>query len=123
MAIISQSCQLRRMPFSDGVEAAGVKGYTVYNRMLLLGMFRGVKEDYHQLKQAEQVWDVACERQVELHGSDVSPSTIQGPKADNLMTAVFAGKVRDIRFLGFGLFEFLGVSWSLRARVFKAGRV
>ena len=35
MAVIAPSRRLRRTPFSDGVEAAGVKGYTVYNRMLL----------------------------------------------------------------------------------------
>ena len=70
MAVISQSRRLRRTPFSDGVEAAGVKGYTVYNRMLLPTFFRSVVEDYHHLKKAVQVWDVACERQVELRGPD-----------------------------------------------------
>ncbi|TBX28191.1 MULTISPECIES: dimethylsulfoniopropionate demethylase [Nioella] len=70
MALISLSRRLRRTPFSEGVEAAGVKGYTVYNRMLLPTVFRSVVEDYHHLKQAVQVWDVACERQVELRGPD-----------------------------------------------------
>ena len=70
MALISPSRRLRRTPFSEGVEAAGVKGYTVYNRMLLPTVFRSVQEDYHHLKQAVQVWDVACERQVELRGPD-----------------------------------------------------
>jgi dimethylsulfoniopropionate demethylase len=72
MAIISQSRRLRRTPFSDGVEAAGVKGYTVYNRMLLPTVFRSVEEDYRHLKEAVQVWDVACERQVELRGPDAA---------------------------------------------------
>ena len=70
MALISPSRRLRRTPFSEGVEAAGVKGYTVYNRMLLPTVFRSVVEDYHHLKQAVQVWDVACERQIELRGPD-----------------------------------------------------
>ncbi|MEQ9693194.1 dimethylsulfoniopropionate demethylase [Shimia sp. SDUM112013] len=70
MALIAPSRRLRRTPFSDGVEAAGVKGYTVYNRMLLPTVFRSVVEDYHHLKKAVQVWDVACERQVELRGPD-----------------------------------------------------
>ena len=72
MALISPSRRLRRTPFSDGVEAAGVKGYTVYNRMLLPTVFRSVEEDYRHLKEAVQVWDVACERQVELRGPDAS---------------------------------------------------
>ncbi|WP_413719479.1 dimethylsulfoniopropionate demethylase [Silicimonas sp. MF1-12-2] len=70
MATLSISRRLRRTPFSDGVEAAGVKGYTVYNHMLLPTVFRSVEEDYHHLKNAVQVWDVACERQVELRGPD-----------------------------------------------------
>lgn len=70
MAQISMSRRLRRTPFSDGVEAAGVKAYTVYNHMLLPTVFRSVEEDYRHLKQAVQIWDVSCERQVELRGPD-----------------------------------------------------
>ena len=70
MALISPSRRLRRTPFSDGVEAAGVKAYTVYNHMLLPTVFRSVEEDYRHLKSAVQVWDVAVERQVELRGPD-----------------------------------------------------
>jgi len=72
MALISPSRRLRRTPFSDGVEAAGVTGYTVYNRMLLPTVFRSIVEDYHHLKEAVQVWDVACERQVEVRGPDAA---------------------------------------------------
>jgi dimethylsulfoniopropionate demethylase len=72
MVAIALSRRLRRTPFSDGVEAAGVKGYTVYNHMLLPTMFRSVEEDYRHLKEAVQVWDVACERQVELRGPDAA---------------------------------------------------
>ncbi|MBA97840.1 MAG: dimethylsulfoniopropionate demethylase [Sulfitobacter sp.] len=72
MALISPSRRVRRTMFSDGVEAAGVKAYTVYNRMLLPTVFESVQEDYHHLKEAVQVWDVACERQVELRGPDAA---------------------------------------------------
>ena len=72
MALISPTHRLRRTPFSDGVEAAGVKAYTVYNHMLLPTMFHSVEEDCRHLKSAVQVWDVACERQVELRGPDAS---------------------------------------------------
>ncbi|WP_372614920.1 dimethylsulfoniopropionate demethylase [Aquicoccus sp.] len=72
MALISLSRRLRRTPFSDGVEAAGVKGYTVYNRMLLPTVFRSLEEDYRHLKEAVQVWDVACERQIEIRGPDAA---------------------------------------------------
>lgn len=72
MALIAPSRRLRRTPFSEGVEAAGVKGYTVYNHMLLPTVFRTVQEDYRHLKEAVQLWDVACERQVELRGPDAT---------------------------------------------------
>ncbi len=72
MPQISLSRRLRRTPFSDGVEAAGVKGYTVYNRMLLPTVFESVEADYRHLKTHVQVWDVACERQVELRGPDAT---------------------------------------------------
>ena len=72
MAFISPSRRLRRTPFSDGVEAAGVKAYTVYNRMLLPTVFESIEADYHHLKNHVQVWDVAVERQVELRGPDAA---------------------------------------------------
>ena len=185
MALLSPSRRVRRTPFSEGVEAAGVKAYTVYNRMLLPTVFRSVQEDYHHLKQAVQVWDVACERQIEIRGPDagrlaqlltprdlrpmqqgqcyyvpivdetggmlndpvavklaedrwwisiadsdlllwvkglahghrldvqvdepdVSPLAIQGPRADDLMAAVFGDEVRKIRFFRFAVMEFRG---------------
>jgi dimethylsulfoniopropionate demethylase len=50
MALISPSRRLRRTPFSEGVEAQGVKAYTVYNRMLLPTVFESPEADYHHLK-------------------------------------------------------------------------
>ena len=47
-----------------------MQGFTVYNHMLLPTFFRSFEEDYAHLKTAVQVWDVACERQVEINGPD-----------------------------------------------------
>lgn len=182
---ISLSRRLRRTPFSDGVEAAGVKAYTVYNHMLLPTVFHSLEEDYRHLKQAVQVWDVSCERQVEIRGPeagklvqmltprslkrmlpgqcyyvpivdetggmlndpvavklaedrwwisiadsdllywvkgiaygyrldvlvdepDISPLAVQGPKAEDLMCAVFGEQIRSLRFFRFSLFSFHG---------------
>ncbi|KIC21505.1 dimethylsulfoniopropionate demethylase [Leisingera sp. ANG-Vp] len=68
--IVSHSRRLRDTPFTPGVEAAGVKAYTVYNRMLLPTVFESVEADYRHLKTHVQVWDVAVERQIELNGPD-----------------------------------------------------
>ncbi len=72
MATIAPSRRIRRTPFTPGVEAAGVKGYTVYNHMLLPTVFESVEADYRHLKSAVQVWDVAVERQIELRGPDAA---------------------------------------------------
>ena len=185
MLAISLSRRLRRTPFSEGVVAAGVKAYTVYNHMLLPTVFRSVEEDYRHLKEAVQIWDVSCERQVEIRGPDacklvqmltprdlrgmlpgqcyympivdetggmlndpvvvklaedrwwisiadsdllywvkgiaygyrldvlvdepdVSPLAVQGPKANDLMAAVFGDKIRTLRFFRFGVYPFEG---------------
>lgn len=72
MPQISLSRRLRGTPFSDGVGAAGVKGDTVYNRMSLPTVFEIAEADYRRLKTHVQVWDVSCERQVELRGPDAA---------------------------------------------------
>jgi dimethylsulfoniopropionate demethylase len=69
---LSISRRTRSTPFSSRVEAAGVAAYTVYNHMLLPTVFRGLEEDYHHLRRAVQVWDVSCERQVEVAGPDAA---------------------------------------------------
>ncbi len=69
-ARITPSRRVRLTPWFRQVEAAGVKAYTVYNHMLLPTQFAGAREDYDHLAQHVQVWDVACERQVRLHGPD-----------------------------------------------------
>ena len=65
---LSISRRTRRTPFSDRVTSEGVTAYTIYNHMLLPTVFKSVQEDYRHLKTAVQVWDVACERQVEIRG-------------------------------------------------------
>ncbi len=67
---LSISRRTRSTPFSRRVTEAGAKAYTVYNRMLLPTVFESVEADYHHLKKHVQVWDVSCERQVEVLGPD-----------------------------------------------------
>lgn len=70
--VLTVSCRTRRTPYSLRVEAAGVKSYTVYNHTLLATSFRSLEEDYWHLKQHVQLWDVGCERQVEVRGPDAA---------------------------------------------------
>ena len=68
--ILSVTKRTRTTPFSRRVEAAGVKAYTVYNHMLLPTVFESAEADYWHLCEHVQVWDVSCERQVEVIGPD-----------------------------------------------------
>ena len=67
---IGLSPRLRSTPFTRRVEEAGVSSYTVYNHMLLPTSFSSLEADYVHLKNAVQIWDVACERQIEVSGPD-----------------------------------------------------
>ncbi|MCR9152398.1 MAG: dimethylsulfoniopropionate demethylase [Rhodobacteraceae bacterium] len=67
------SRRLRRTPYTDRAEAAGVRGFSVVNHMLLPKAYaRSVEEDYWHLREHVQVWDVACQRQVEIWGPDAA---------------------------------------------------
>lgn len=70
MAVITPSRRVRRTPFTSGVEAASVRSYTVYNRTLLATKIGDFADDCAHLKTHVQVWDVTCERQVQVKGPD-----------------------------------------------------
>ncbi|MEZ5535186.1 MAG: dimethylsulfoniopropionate demethylase [Thiolinea sp.] len=72
MPQLSISRRTRSTPFTSRVEAGGVKAYTVYNHMLLPTVFRSVEEDYAHLCEHVQVWDVSCERQIQITGPDAN---------------------------------------------------
>ena len=63
----------RATPYTPRVEALGVSGYSVVNHTILpKGFGRSVEDDYWHLKQQVQLWDVGCQRQVELRGADAA---------------------------------------------------
>ncbi|MDI3338775.1 dimethylsulfoniopropionate demethylase [Defluviimonas aestuarii] len=67
------SRRLRRTPYTGRAEAAGVRGFSVVNHMLLPKAYaRSVEEDYWHLREHVQIWDVACQRQVQIEGPDAT---------------------------------------------------
>ena len=66
------SNRTRSTPYTSRNAAAGVKAYTVYNNMLLPTRFRTDFDDYWHLCENVQVWDVSCERQIQLTGPDAN---------------------------------------------------
>ena len=104
---LSMSRRIRRTPYTGRVEDAGVRGFTVVNHMLLPKAYgRSVEEDYRHLREAVQVWDVSCQRQVRIEGPDASrlvqmmtPRNIGGARAGDCLylplTAPDGGVVND----------------------------
>lgn len=86
--LLSITRRTRRTPWTQRNIEHGVKAYTVYNHMLLPTVFESMEADYHHLKKHVQVWDVACERQVEVKGPDAA-SLIQ------MLTPRNLAKMRD----------------------------
>jgi dimethylsulfoniopropionate demethylase len=60
---LSPSTRVHTTPFA---------AYTVYNHTLLPTVFRSLDEDYRHLRAHVQLWDVSCERQVEVRGPDAA---------------------------------------------------
>lgn len=65
--------RIRRTPYSNRVEQAGVRGYSVYNHMILPKSFgMSAEEAYWHLREHVQLWDVSVQRQVEIIGPDAA---------------------------------------------------
>jgi len=68
---LNMSRRIRRTPFTGKVESCGVSDFTVVNHMLLPKGFKNtVEEDYWHLSKHVQIWDVSCQRQVQITGPD-----------------------------------------------------
>jgi dimethylsulfoniopropionate demethylase len=90
--LLSVTKRTRSTPYSRRVEAAGVKAYTVYNHMLLPTLFDTPEADYYHLCEHVQVWDVSCERQVEICGPDAARLVQLMTPRDLSKTALLQGK-------------------------------
>lgn len=72
-ASLAVSRRQRSTPYTPRVEALGVSDYSIVNHTVLpKGFGRSLEEDYWHLRQHVQIWDVSCQRQVELQGADAA---------------------------------------------------
>ena len=89
---LNMSRRIRRTPFTNKVEELGVSDFTVVNHMLLPKGFKNtIEEDYWHLREQVQVWDVSCQRQVQITGPDsaklvqkMTPRSIKKWKLENV---------------------------------------
>ena len=69
-AHFTPSPRVRRSPFFESTVADGVTSFSVYNHMYMPTGFGDPNAEYWRLIEGVSMWDVACERQVELYGPD-----------------------------------------------------
>ncbi len=69
-AHFTPSPRIRRSPYFDATVAAGVTSFTVYNHMYMPTSYGDPMGEYWRLIRGVTMWDVACERQVELAGEE-----------------------------------------------------
>lgn len=70
---LQSSIRIRATPYKEQVEKHGVSGYSVVNHTILpKGFKRSAEEDYWHLLEHVQLWDVGCQRQVEIRGEDAA---------------------------------------------------
>jgi len=60
----------RKSPFYDATVAAGVTHFSTYNHMMMPVSYGDLQAEYQRLLDGVAMWDVACERQVQIEGPD-----------------------------------------------------
>jgi aminomethyltransferase len=62
--------RIRKSPYFDSTVRAGARGFTVYNHMYLPTVYTDPETEYRAIVEGVTLWDVACERQIEVVGPD-----------------------------------------------------
>ena len=64
------SPRVRKSPYFNSTIKYGAQAFSVYNHMYMPASFQGTAEDYKNLLNGVQLWDVGVERQVQIKGPD-----------------------------------------------------
>jgi aminomethyltransferase len=64
------SFRIRKSPYFKATERYGCRAYTTYNNMYLPLVYKDLVSDYWHIKKGVTLWDVGCQRQVEITGPD-----------------------------------------------------
>ena len=67
---LTLSQRIKSTPFTTRNELNGVKAYTVYNKTLLPTIFDSLIDDYYHLLEYVQLWDVSCQKIIQIKGPD-----------------------------------------------------
>lgn len=64
------TARIRKSPFFDATVAAGAKQFSVYNQTYLPGGYATPEQEYWSLVNDVALWDVTCQRVIEVRGND-----------------------------------------------------
>jgi aminomethyltransferase len=64
------SFRIRQSPYFEATERYGCRAYTTYNNMYLPLVYQDLVSDYWHIKNGVTIWDVGCQRQVEITGPE-----------------------------------------------------
>lgn len=68
--LIAIGPRVRRSPYFDATRRYGAKAFTIYNHMFMPTAYSDPVTEYWSLVNDVTVWDVACQRQIEISGPD-----------------------------------------------------
>jgi aminomethyltransferase len=109
--------RVRKSPYFDATVRWGVKAFTVYNHMYMPTVYTDPVDEYWKLVNDVTLWDVACERQVEITGPDaanfvqfLTPRNLQRCRVGQcrylILTAEDGGILNDAVLLRLGVNQF-----------------
>ena len=67
--------RVRTSPFFEATLRYGAKAFTIYNHAYMPVFYESPEADYEKLVTDVTIWDVGCQRQVEITGSDAAAFT------------------------------------------------
>ena len=69
---ISIGARVRKSPFFDATVRHGVTHFSTYNHTYMPTSYGDPQAEYKRVTEGVSMWDVSCERQVELRGPDAA---------------------------------------------------
>ena len=70
MPRLTLSPRIRTTPYHESVLSAGVTDVTIYNRMVMPTSYGDNVRDYWSLVNDVTLWDVTCQKQIQITGPD-----------------------------------------------------
>jgi aminomethyltransferase len=67
---IAIGSRVRKSPFYEATISHGVKQFSIYNHMYMPTSYGNPAAEYEALTEKVSIWDVSCQRQVEIVGPD-----------------------------------------------------